>query len=435
MSCFFSSRAWRVGTLLAFLLGAGCVQQQPAPIATPAATPLPAINLRTTDGAVKAAGKITPARSVDLSFPSAGLIITLTVGVGDTVIAGDQLAVQDSQSTLGAVAQAQAALLQAQARLAELQAGARPAEIVAAQANLDAAQARLQRLQEGASAAEIAAAQAETHAAEAALQSLLAGPSEKERIVAGTTLANAEVALRQAQRAYDEVAWRQDAATLPEAVQIEQAKNNAEQANALYAQLEADPPVEQVAAAQARLQQAQAISAKLQAPPSANQIAEAKALLAGAQAALELVQAGPRQETILAASAVVSETSAALQRAQADLAGRTLLAPISGTVTNLTAAVGQVVLPAQTIVTLADLGQLQVETTDLSERDVTRLQIGQSAVVFVDALNVELNGHVVQIAPQATVIGGDVVYTVTIALDEQPPALRWGMSVHVEVGE
>ncbi len=39
----------------------------------------------------------------------------------------------------------------------------------------------------------------------------------------------------------------------------------------------------------------------------------------------------------------------------------------------------------------------------------------------------------VEIAPQANTIGGDVVYPVTIALDEQPPGLRWGMSVEVEI--
>jgi hypothetical protein len=40
---------------------------------------------------------------------------------------------------------------------------------------------------------------------------------------------------------------------------------------------------------------------------------------------------------------------------------------------------------------------------------------------------------VVDIAPRADILGGDVVYGVTIALDEQPPGLRWGMSVEVEI--
>jgi hypothetical protein len=51
----------------------------------------------------------------------------------------------------------------------------------------------------------------------------------------------------------------------------------------------------------------------------------------------------------------------------------------------------------------------------------------------VEALSVEIGGQVLDIAPQANTVGGDVVYAVTIELDEQPPGLRWGMSVEVEI--
>jgi hypothetical protein len=30
-------------------------------------------------------------------------------------------------------------------------------------------------------------------------------------------------------------------------------------------------------------------------------------------------------------------------------------------------------------------------------------------------------------------VGGDVVFAVTVALDDQPPGLRWGMSLEVEI--
>ena len=85
------------------------------------------------------------------------------------------------------------------------------------------------------------------------------------------------------------------------------------------------------------------------------------------------------------------------------------------------------------VLTLADLTHLQVETTDLSERDVAGVQVGQEATVFVDALNVDVPGRVAQISPLASTVGGDVVYTVVIALDEQPEGLRLGMSVEVEI--
>jgi multidrug efflux pump subunit AcrA (membrane-fusion protein) len=85
------------------------------------------------------------------------------------------------------------------------------------------------------------------------------------------------------------------------------------------------------------------------------------------------------------------------------------------------------------IVELARLDELQIETTDLSELNVAAVQIGQSAAVFVEALDAEFPGKVTAISPISNTIGGDVVFTVTIQLDEQPAALLWGMSADVEI--
>jgi hypothetical protein len=79
------------------------------------------------------------------------------------------------------------------------------------------------------------------------------------------------------------------------------------------------------------------------------------------------------------------------------------------------------------------LDHLQVETTDLSERDVARVTAGQRATVYVEPLGAEVGGQVVRVASQAATVGGDLVYAVVVALDEQPPGLRWGMSVEVEI--
>jgi hypothetical protein len=52
----------------------------------------------------------------------------------------------------------------------------------------------------------------------------------------------------------------------------------------------------------------------------------------------------------------------------------------------------------------------------------------------VQSSNEELQGRVTAIAPESDTVGGDVVYAVTIDLDDQPPGLRWGMTVDVEIG-
>jgi HlyD family secretion protein len=110
-----------------------------------------------------------------------------------------------------------------------------------------------------------------------------------------------------------------------------------------------------------------------------------------------------------------------------------LRAPFTGTVTALNISLGELAATAAPVVTLADLERLQAETTDLSERDVARVRVGQSATVLIEPLDVTVPGTVARISPQANIIGGDVVYTVLIDLDEQPAEVRWGMSVEVDI--
>jgi HlyD family secretion protein len=64
---------------------------------------------------------------------------------------------------------------------------------------------------------------------------------------------------------------------------------------------------------------------------------------------------------------------------------------------------------------------------------VTRVQIGQPANVFIEALSEEFPGEVVDIDRVSSTIGGDVVFKVTIHLDQQPQGLLWGMSADVQI--
>lgn len=284
--------------------------------------------------------------------------------------------------------------VEAGARLMELDNAAATASVAQAEAILQQAQARLAELQAGPRPQEIAAAQARL----AASQALLAQLTEASR---------------------------------PDAIAAAQADLAAAQArvDVLYA----EPDEAVVAAAQAQVQHAQAALDQLLHPATTSQIGEAEAQVQSAQAEVDLLLAGAREETIDAAAAVVAEAAATLRRAEADLDATHLTAPFAGTVTTLNTSLGEMVQPGQVVLVLADLDRLQVETTDLSERDVVRVAVGQPATVFVKALNEEIAGRVARIAPQASVIGGDVVYGVVIHLDEQPSTLRWGMSVDVEI--
>jgi multidrug resistance efflux pump len=129
-----------------------------------------------------------------------------------------------------------------------------------------------------------------------------------------------------------------------------------------------------------------------------------------------------------------------LAQAQADLEAATLRAPFAGTVTAIDADAGEVVSNAP-FLTLADLTTWQVETVDVDEWLVARIEPGQAVELTFPAFEGKtLSGVVVSIAPRAErQTGSDPFYTVIVTLDEPGPepvaGLRWGMTVRLDFGE
>jgi len=134
------------------------------------------------------------------------------------------------------------------------------------------------------------------------------------------------------------------------------------------------------------------------------------------------------------AQADLVRAQALLDSAKATLnAQSTLTAPFDGTIVSVDISPAETVTPGKAVILLGDLTQYQIETTDLSERDVPGVQIGQSVNIFIEALNQELTGKVVEVSQISSTLGGDVVYPVTIELSEQPQGLLWGMSADVQI--
>lgn len=147
----------------------------------------------------------------------------------------------------------------------------------------------------------------------------------------------------------------------------------------------------------------------------------------------QIVHVSPPGEQILAAESRLEQSRFSLEAAKASLAQGTLLAPFDGTVVEVNISPGEYVQPAQVVVVLVNLENLQIETTDLGELDITAVEIGQPATVYVEALDGEFPGKVSAISPISNTLGGDVVFKVTVKLDEQPESLLWGMSADVEI--
>jgi len=121
-----------------------------------------------------------------------------------------------------------------------------------------------------------------------------------------------------------------------------------------------------------------------------------------------------------------------LAGAQAQLESTRLVSPFSGSIVAVNILVGEYTSPGEVLVMLSDLARLHVETTDLSERDLPQIAVGQAATVTVNALGQDVAGRVTAISPLAETLGGDVVYRVTVELDTVPAKLRAGMSVDVQ---
>jgi HlyD family secretion protein len=141
----------------------------------------------------------------------------------------------------------------------------------------------------------------------------------------------------------------------------------------------------------------------------------------------EVVERGPVAEKELEAA------RRSLEAAQAELAQAKLVAPFTATVVSVEAQPGEYVRRGQVVIALAKLDHLKIETTDLSELDVATVKTGQPATVYVGALGKELKGMVTAISPISDTLGSDVVFKVTVELEEQPADLLWGMSAGVEI--
>lgn len=174
--------------------------------------------------------------------------------------------------------------------------------------------------------------------------------------------------------------------------------------------------------------------------PSANDVAIATANLDSASAALQEAKwylSELKGETLPtdatgAQLAQLQQARDSLKTTLDTLEHTRLLAPFSGTIATVKIVAGEYVLPGEKVVTISDVANLQVVTTDLSERDVARVSVGQQVTILVEPLNKEIKGHVLTISSVSDTLGGDVVYKTTIALDELPEGIRSGMSVTVQ---
>ncbi|EDX84088.1 efflux transporter, RND family, MFP subunit [Synechococcus sp. PCC 7335] len=201
-----------------------------------------------------------------------------------------------------------------------------------------------------------------------------------------------------------------------------QAELSARQAETAQAAVSISEARAAVVQAEATLSQAQTDAQRLRQLANkgaiALQAAEAAELaVTNAQQALRSAQARVDAQAQAAASAAdrIDAQQAIVTQTQKQLSYADLRSPLTGIVLSKQVDIGSFVESGATILELGDISSLEV-TIQVSELDISRLSIGQSASVTLDAFPEEgaISGRITQIAPLADEVSRLVPVQVTI---------------------
>lgn len=150
----------------------------------------------------------------------------------------------------------------------------------------------------------------------------------------------------------------------------------------------------------------------------------------------------------------VAQLQAQLDSTRDELHKTTVYSPMDGVVTSLPKEEGEMVIGAMSfnptiLMTVADLSIMECEVM-VDETDISNLELGQKAVVSVDAFEgLEILGEVTEIGASAIVRGSDTSqaqaqlgantgnqpkdFKVKIVLDDPPPNLRPGLNASADI--
>jgi len=406
------------------------------------------LSLATTySGNINATGKIIPEQFASLSVATAGVVESITFGEGDSVDSGALLVqIKGGEQAKAAIAAAEFELTNAQIALnnlyenTDLQ-GANA--LKTAEDTEDALEDLLNReLQEALALQALADIEKLIENTERSYNYAINNADEADIDVQRAQVTLAKDALDKAIEDYEPYEDKPEdnlirAVFLQKKAAAQQVYDSAvRRLNALVGTgSEADIAVASadLGTAQAQLSKAQRDWVRVQEGPSPGEVALLEVQIKDAYKDYEIFQEGPDPDNLAAAEARIANAEAQLEAAQAALDNLQLTAPFDGVISELNINPNEWVSPGQPIMTFADLGNLRIETTDLSEIDVAKLQVGDKAEVTFDAFpDLVLTGIVTRISPKAAA-GSGVNYTVVIEIADIPDDLRWGMTAFIDI--
>ena len=188
--------------------------------------------------------------------------------------------------------------------------------------------------------------------------------------------------------------------------------------------------------ARARLAQTEATLAELEATlrQLTEDLARAETLVRAQATTTQ--QAESARTAVSTAQARVAAARAARELAQLQLDYTVIRAPIAGVVASITTQEGETVaasLAAPTFVTLLDPRRIECIAL-VDEVDIGRVHVGDTAEFTVDAYPGRVfRGQVVNIAPDATILGGVIDYEVRVRILDDAGDLKPQMTASVSI--
>jgi len=355
--------------------------------------PIPQPTPVTVSGVI-AEANLVPAESTQLSFSIPGKVAVVLVEEGDQVSEGQVIARLDQKNTTSLEAQiltAELAVLEAQQVLDDI---IENAELVHFQAQVDLVRAQ-QNLWE----------------------------------------------VEQIWDAVDTDAYRED---LDDArIEMIEAKENLDDAVAVltdYQDLDVDHPTrkareEDVEDAQAAYDEARWVFEDLQYryDLAESQLGATQEAVADSQRRVDATADGPDSDDLALAQANLAQAEGQHRAALYALGDVELTAPFGGRVVRVDLIEGAMTSPELPAIVLMDDSHWYLETSDLTEIEVVKIEVGEEVAVTFDALpGRKFTGEVESISNYFLDRYGDITYVVRIRLLQKDEQLRWGMTAEVQ---
>jgi HlyD family secretion protein len=363
-----------------------------------------------------ASGEVVASTDVSLGFDEYGALIALDTTLGTEVEVGAVLALLETEYTpesiAAEIAQTQLDVLTAQKELDDLYKNAEKDAALALIAVEEAAVALEDLLNSDTHQAQawenFVAAQDAVEDAESAYYISQSTASQADIDAAWAQVVLTKSALERAQEKYEPYANKPDdnltKANLQANLSAAQQNNDAavRTYNAMTStgsETDQASAAAELATAQAQLADTERAWERAKEGPTDGEIALAEAELALAQVEWDRLKDGPDPEDIAFAEAELANAQANLNLVLEKQAIIELVAPIAGTVIDISAEVGETLNANTAFITIADLNQPRLEVY-LDETDIENVAVGYEVEVIFDAFPDEIfKGHVIEVDP------------------------------------